>query len=83
MFKTSVTVRNHQVDDFGTRHSANNLCTFRAQTVLIAFAPTHQDVEAVITAPQRDQGIVFAVCSTTQGNDGVSETPGRKTISTR
>jgi len=82
MFETSVAMRNHQMDQLGTRRYANDLCAFRTQTVLTGFTPIHQDVEAAIVAPQRDQRVALAIGAAAKRDDCVRESSRGKAFGT-
>jgi hypothetical protein len=63
-------VRDHQVNQLQVRRHGHDMGTIRAQAVLTAFAPIHQDIEAPLVLPQRDQRII-GVGATAERNHGV------------
>ena len=83
MLKGPIGIRNHQMDKRGTRRRANDLRTFCAEAVLIAFVPIDQNVEAFVVAPQSDQRVVLDARLPTQRNDGARESPRGQTLEAR
>src|SRR5262245_6272248 len=73
MLKPAVSMRDHQVNQLQIRSHTNDLRTILAQTVLAALTPIHQDVEAVIVLPKRNEGVVIGAGAAAQRNNCIGE----------
>ena len=83
MLKPAVSVRDHQVNQLEIGFSAKDLRAICTQTVLAAFAPISEDVEAGIILPKSDQRIVIDVGAAAQRNHRVGESARGKAFRIR